>query len=56
MIRVVHPRSGSRIRILTFNPSKIPDPGVKTASDPGSATLPVGLREKSGTLTIVFRC
>ncbi len=32
MIRVVHP--GSRIRILTFYPTRIPDPGVKKASDP----------------------
>jgi hypothetical protein len=37
MIRVVHP--GSRIRMLTFYPSRIPDPGVKKAPDPGSATL-----------------
>ncbi len=29
----------SRIRILIFLPSRIPDPGVKKASDPGSATL-----------------
>ncbi len=37
----VHPES--RIRILTFYPSRIPDPGVKKAPDPGpgSATLPV---------------
>jgi hypothetical protein len=34
MIWVVHP--GSRIRILTFYPSRIPDPGVKKAPDPGS--------------------
>ncbi len=44
MIRVVHP--GSRIRMLTFYPSRIPDPdadflpipdpGVKKAPDPGS--------------------
>jgi hypothetical protein len=27
MIRDVHPGSGSRIRILTFTPSRIPDPG-----------------------------
>ncbi len=41
MIRVVHP--GSRIRMLTFYPSRIPDPGVKKAPDPGSgsATLPL---------------
>jgi hypothetical protein len=32
--------SGSRIRMLTFCPSRIPDPGVKKAPDPGSATLP----------------
>jgi hypothetical protein len=34
MIRVVHP--GSWIRMLTFYPSRIPDPGVKKAPDPGS--------------------
>jgi hypothetical protein len=34
MIRVVH--HGSRIRIMTFYPSRIPDPGVKKAPDPGS--------------------
>ncbi len=34
MIRVVHP--GSRIWILTFYPSRIPDPGVKKAPDPES--------------------
>jgi hypothetical protein len=32
MIRVVRP--GSRIRILIFYPSRIPDPGVKKAPDP----------------------
>jgi hypothetical protein len=36
MIRVVHP--GSRIRMLTFYPSRIPDPGVKKAPDPGSGS------------------
>ncbi len=30
--------SSSRIRILTFYPSRIPDPGVKKASDPGSGS------------------
>ncbi len=30
----------SRIRILSFYPSRIPDPGFKKAPDPGSATLP----------------
>jgi hypothetical protein len=41
MIRFVHP--GSRIRMLTFYQSRIPDPGVKKAPDPGSgsATLVV---------------
>ncbi len=34
MIRVVHP--GSRIRMLTFYPSRIPDPGVKEAPNSGS--------------------
>ncbi len=34
MIRDVQP--GSRIRILIFYPSRIPDPGVKKAPDPGS--------------------
>jgi hypothetical protein len=33
MIRVVHPGSSF------FNPSRIPDPGVKKAPDPGTATL-----------------
>jgi hypothetical protein len=36
MIRVVHP--GSRIRMLTFYPSRIPDPGVKKEPDPGSGS------------------
>jgi hypothetical protein len=41
MFWVVHPGSGSRIRILTFCPSRILDPGVKKAPDhgSGSATL-----------------
>jgi hypothetical protein len=34
IIRVVHPGSESRIRILTFYPSR--DPGVKKAPGPGS--------------------
>jgi hypothetical protein len=39
MIRVVHP--GPRIPdpYADFYPSRIPDPGVKKAPDPGSATL-----------------
>jgi hypothetical protein len=43
MIRVVHPRSGSRIRILTLT-LHIPDSGVKKAPDSGSGSatcLPV---------------
>jgi hypothetical protein len=48
MIRVVHP--GSRIRKLTFYPSRIPDPGVKKAPDPGSgsATLVGGVTKRGG--------
>jgi hypothetical protein len=30
------PGCSSRIRILIFNPSRIPDPGVKKAPDPGT--------------------
>ena len=41
MIRVVHPRS--RIRKLTFSPSRIPDPGVKKAPDPGSGSATLHL-------------
>jgi hypothetical protein len=33
------PGCSSRIRILTFSPSRLPDPRVKKAPDPGSATL-----------------
>ncbi len=32
------PGCSSRIRILTFYPSRIPDPGVKKAPDPGSGS------------------
>jgi hypothetical protein len=32
-------RIRTRIRILIFYPSQIPDPGVKKAPDPGSGTL-----------------
>ncbi len=39
MIQDVHSGSGSRIRILIFYPSRIPDLGVKKSSYPGSATL-----------------
>jgi hypothetical protein len=33
------PGCSSRIRSLTFYPSRIPDPGVKKAPDPGSTTM-----------------
>jgi hypothetical protein len=36
LIRDVYPGSESRIRILIFYPSRIPDPGVKKAPDPGA--------------------
>jgi hypothetical protein len=39
--RKYDPGCSSQIRILTFYPSWIPDPGVKKAPDPGSATLNV---------------
>ncbi len=42
MIRVVHPG----LRVLIFYPSRIPDPGVKKAADPGSG---------SATLVLKFR-
>jgi hypothetical protein len=53
MIRVVHP--GSQIRMLTFYPSRIPDPGVKKAPDPGSgsATLPVTLETPEAEVTSI---
>ncbi len=34
--RKYDPGCSSRIRMLTFYPSRIPDPGVKKAPDPGS--------------------
>ncbi len=37
-IRDVHLGSGSWIRILTFYPSWMPDPGVKKVPDPGSGS------------------
>ncbi len=36
--RKYNPGCSSRIRILTFYPSRIPDPGVKKAPDPGSGS------------------
>ncbi len=37
--RKYDPGCSSRIRILIFYPSGVPDPEVKKAPDPGSATL-----------------
>ncbi len=44
----------SRIRMLTFYPSRIPDPGVKRAPDPGSgfATLDVSVRKLGWNCTV----
>ncbi len=36
--RKYDPGCSSRIRIITFYPSRIPDPGVKKAPDPGSGS------------------
>jgi hypothetical protein len=36
--RKYDPVCSSRIRMLTFYPSRIPDPGVKKAPDPGSGS------------------
>jgi hypothetical protein len=55
------PGRSSRIRILTFYPFRIPDPGVKKAPDPGikkapdlgSATL-LGSDEKGATPTVRY--
>jgi hypothetical protein len=49
MIRVVHP--GSRIRMLTFYPSRIPDPGVKKALDPGSGSATLISPQRSLKIT-----
>jgi hypothetical protein len=51
MIRVC----SSRIRILTFYPSRIPDPGVKKAPDPGSgfAALQIWIPIRSAHLKVV---
>jgi hypothetical protein len=53
MIRDVHP--GSRVRILIFYPSRIPDPGVKKAPDPRSATLVQSLLNVSTSVYISYR-
>ena len=45
MIRIVHP--GSRIQMLTFYPSWIPDPGVKKAPDPGSGSATLNVTKKN---------
>jgi hypothetical protein len=44
MIRVVN--LGSRIRILTFYPSRILDPGVKKVPDPGSGSATLSVYDK----------
>jgi hypothetical protein len=50
-----HP--GSRIRMLTFYPSRIPDPGVKKSPDPGfgSATLILTVHRETLTQYITFK-
>ncbi len=58
-IRVVHPGSGSRIRILIFYPSRIPDPVVKKASIPcsGSATPEHSIHESLGCIRyLIWKC
>ncbi len=54
MIRVVHPGSGSWIRILICYPYRIPDPGVKMQPDPGagSAILTKKVHHFSGPIRI----
>ncbi len=46
MIRVVHPGSGFRIQIWIFYPSRITDPGVKKAPDPGSGSATLLIMQK----------
>ncbi len=41
--RKYDPGCSSRIRILTFYPSRIPDPGLKKAPDPGSGSATLGI-------------
>ncbi len=53
MIRVFHP--GSRIRMLIFYPSQIPDPGVKKAPDPGSGSATLDFYKSFQTAT-KFTC
>ena len=45
MIWDVHLESESRIRILIFYPSQIPDSGVKKAPDPGSGSATLIVRK-----------
>jgi hypothetical protein len=40
--RKYYPGCSSRIRMLTFYPSRIPDSGVKKAPDPGSGSATLG--------------
>jgi hypothetical protein len=59
MIWVVHPGSGSRIGIMIFYPSLIPDPGVKKDNGSGSATLQFSTKnsdcQQQNIVFIVFR-
>ncbi len=48
--RKYDPSCSSRIRILTFYPSRILDPGVKKAPDPGSRSAALGGTGKVGQL------
>ncbi len=49
MIRDVHPGSGSRIRILIFYPSRIPNPGSRGQKGTGSGSATLFLRN-------IYRC
>jgi hypothetical protein len=41
--KIYDPDCSSRIRMLTFYPSRIPDPGVKKAPNPGSRIRNTGI-------------
>jgi hypothetical protein len=49
------PGCSSRIRILIFYPSRIPDPGAKMAPDPGSGSRNNGGNTCYGMCSVVFR-
>jgi hypothetical protein len=46
------PGCSSRIWMLTFYPSRIPDPGVKKAPDPGSGSATLSSRMKEPNITV----